>query len=562
MTVMTDIEAGRLSRARAQRRAVWGRTLPAIVVGIPLALFVLLPLAYILSRSFSTPDGFGLSNYATMLGNQRFLRITSNSFAVTLLSTTLAVSLAYVYAYAIQRTTMPMRNLFRLIAVLPLFAPSLVQAQGLVLLFGRNGLVNRTFDLGIDLYGYWGIVIASVLYVFPYAFLILSAALAVADARLYESAEMLGASKKRAFWTVTLPATRYGLAAAIFVCFTLVITDFGNPMVIGGDYTVLASEVYNQVIGQANFEMGTVIGMVLLIPAAIAAIVEKRVSAKQYALISEHSKPLVPQTDRVRDAVLSVLVIAVSIAILSIIAVVVFASFVHLWPYRMNFSLRHYAFDVQNGIQPLWNSIYVSLMAAGIGVVVVTAAAYVIEKFPSPAARGLYFLSILPAAVPGMVLGLGYILAFNNPSNPVYAIYGTLFIIAIANVYYYHAHGFLISGTSIKQISGRFDEASATLGGSRVQTFVKVTLPLLFPTLVGIAVFFFMRSMVTLSAVIFLITPNTQMAAVSVLYLQDRGATNQAAAFSVCIIVTVMAALLVVRLLLNALGHRNVSLIR
>ncbi len=536
--------------------------LPAVVVGIPLALFVLFPLAHILGRSFSTPDGFGLANYAAMLGNERFLRITWNSFAVTLVSAALAIVFAYVFAYAIQRSTMPMRNLFRLIAVLPLFAPSLVQAQGLVLLFGRNGVINRTFDLGIDLYGYWGIVIASVLYVFPYAFLILSAALAVADARIYESAEMLGASKWRAFRTVTLPATRYGLAAAIFVCFTLVITDFGNPMVIGGDYTVLASEVYNQVIGQANFEMGTVIGMVLLIPAAIAAIVEKRVSAKQYALISEHSKPLVPQKDRRRDLALMAAVLAISAAILSIVVVVVFASFVHLWPYRMTFSLRHYAFDVQNGIQPLWNSIYVSAMAAGVGVLAVTAAAYVIEKFPSQATRALYCLSSLPAAVPGMVLGLGYILAFNNPSNPVYAIYGTLFIIAIANVYYYHAHGFLISGTSMKQISGRFDEASATLGGSRAQTFAKVTLPLLFPTLIGIAVFFFMRSMVTLSAVIFLITPNTQVAAVSVLYLQDRGATNQAAAFSVCIIATIMVVLLAVRLILNAMGHRNVSLIR
>ena len=561
MTALTvdRVAEGPRRRNRTGRIAVM---LPAVVVGIPLVLFVLYPLAHILGRSFSTPDGFGLANYAAMLGNERFLRITWNSFAVTLVSAALAIVLAYAFAYAIQRSTMPMRNLFRMIAVLPLFAPSLVQAQGLVLLFGRNGLVNRTFGLGIDLYGYWGIVIASVLYVFPYAFLILSAALAVADARIYESAEMLGASKWRAFRTVTLPATRYGLAAAIFVCFTLVITDFGNPMVIGGDYTVLASEVYNQVIGQANFEMGTVIGMVLLIPAAIAAVVEKRVSAKQYALISEHSKPLVPQKDRRRDMALMAVVLTISAAILSIVLVVVFASFVHLWPYRMTFSLRHYAFDVQNGIQPLWNSIYVSVMAAGIGVVAVTAAAYVIEKFPSPAARGLYFLSILPAAVPGMVLGLGYILAFNSPSNPVYAIYGTLVIIAIANVYYYHAHGFLISGTSIKQISGRFDEASATLGGSRRQTFAKVTLPLLFPTLVGIAVFFFMRSMVTLSAVIFLITPNTQVAAVSVLYLQDRGATNQAAAFSVCIIATIMAVLLAVRLLLNAMGHRNVSLIR
>lgn len=275
-----------------------GALLPAVVVALPLLLFVLYPLTHILGRSFSTPEGWGLANYVLMLGSERFLRITLNSLAVTLLSAGIAILLAYSFAYAVQRSTLPGRNLLRMIAVLPLFAPSLVQAQGLVLMFGRNGLVNRSFGLDIQIYGYRGIVVAMVLYVFPYAFLILSAALAVADARLYESAEMLGASKARTFRTVTLPATRYGLAAAIFVCFTLVITDFGNPMVIGGDYTVLASEVYNQVIGQANFERGTVIGMVLLIPAAIAAIVEKRVSARQYALISEHSRPLVPQKDR------------------------------------------------------------------------------------------------------------------------------------------------------------------------------------------------------------------------------------------------------------------------
>jgi iron(III) transport system permease protein len=536
--------------------------LVTLAVAAPLLLFILYPLAFILGRSFVTETGLGFANYARMLGNERFLGILANSFAVTLVSTVLAVVLAYLFAYAIQRTAIPWKGFFRLVAIVPLFAPSLVQAQGLVLLFGRNGLINRTFDAGIEIYGYWGIVIAMVLYVFPYAFLILSAALAVADARIYESAEMLGAGGARVFRTVTLPATRYGLAAAIFVCFTLVITDFGNPMVIGADYGVLATEVYNQVIGQANFERGTVIGMILLVPAAIAAFGEKYISARQFAVVGEQSRPLAIQPSPGRDAVFTAVVVAIALAILAIVAIVVFASFVDLWPYRMNLSLRHYAFDVQNGIEPLWNSILIGLMAAAIGVVAITASSYLVEKLKSAASRPLYFVSILPAAVPGMVLGLGYILAFNNPANPVYLIYGTLLIIAICNVYHYHAQAFLISSTSLKQISPTFDEASATLGGSRFDTFRKVTLPLLAPTLVGIAVFFFMRSMVTLSAVIFLITPSTQVAAVSVLLLEDRGATNQAAAFSVCIMAVVVAALLLTHMALRLAGFRNVSLIR
>ena len=546
-------------------RRSWSRNAPMLIalllVGGPLVLFLVFPLAHILGRSFSTPDGLGLANYTQMLGTARFTRLLQNSFAVTLVSAGLAVVLAYGYAYAIQRTTMGGKAIFRLIALLPLFAPSLVQAQGLTLLLGRNGLVNRTFGLGIEIYGYWGIVISMVLYVFPYAFLILSAALAVADARLYESAKILGASSSRIFRTVTLPSTKFGLAASIFVCFTLVITDFGNPMVIGADYSVLATEVYNQVIGQANFERGTVIGMVLLIPAAVAAIVEKWVSS-QHAIISDQARPLVPKPDPRRDAVFMALCTFVAACLVVIVLVVVYASFVHLWPYNLSFSLRHYAFDVQGGIQPLWNSIYIGLMTAVIGTVAVTASAYVIEKFKSPVTRPLYFLSILPAAVPGMVLGLGYILAFNNPANPVYLIYGTLAIIAIANVYHYHAQGFLIASTSMKQISSTFDEANATLGGTRLDAFLKVTLPLILPTLLGIAVFFFMRAMVTLSAVIFLFTPRTQVAAVSVLLLEDRGATNQAAAFSVCIMASVAAFLIIVRLLLRVFGIRGVTLIR
>ncbi|WP_366553094.1 ABC transporter permease subunit [Aquibaculum sediminis] len=534
----------------------------SLLVGVPLLLFIVYPLAFILGRSFSTPEGFGLDNYLSMLTTSRFQGILYNSFEVTLVSTAFAVIMAYAFAYAVQRTLMPGKNLLRIVALVPLFAPSLVQAQGLVLLFGRNGLINRTFGTEIEIYGYWGIVISMVLYVFPYAFLILSTALAVTDSRLYESAKMLGAGPWRTFRTVTLPSTKYGLAASVFVCFTLVITDFGNPMVIGANYNVLATEVYNQVIGQANFERGTVIGMVLLVPAAVAAILEKYISRRQYSLVSDQSRPLVIVPDRMRDLTFAGISAVIALMILSIVAVVIFASFVHLWPYNMSMSLRHYAFDVQNGIEPLWNSIYISLMAAGVGVVVVTASAYVIEKFKSPVTRPLYFLSILPAAVPGMVLGLGYILAFNNPSNPVYLIYGTLIIIAIANVYYYHAQGFLIASTSMKQISSTFDEASATLGGTRIQTLRKVTLPLIAPTLIGVAVFFFMRSMVTLSAVIFLITPQTQVAAVSVLLLEDRGATNQAAAFSVCIMATVVGALLLVRLLLRLVGMKDVSLIR
>ena len=558
------IEAG----GAARRLAPWVDSDKLVTAGftfliaVPLFVFVVLPLSSILMRSFSTPDGYGLGNYLQYFGDQRFIGIVGNSLLVSVCATTITIVLAYGFAYAMHRSAMPFKPVLRIVALVPLFAPSLVQALGVLFLLGRNGLLNRTFDLGIDIYGFWGIVISDVFYSFPHAYLILSAALAVADARIYESARTLGASDLRIFFTVTLPSTKYGIMSAVFIVFTIVITDFGNPMVIGGDYDVLATEIYNQVSGQANFEMGAVIGMVLLVPAAIAVGVEKWVTRRQYTVIGAHSQPLTVKPSRRFDTLMFAYALMICVGILSVVGIVFFASFVKLWPYNMALSLRHYAFDVQNGMEPLWTSIKVSLMAAVIGIVFVIGAAYVIHKVRNRWMRFLYFLSILPAAVPGMVLGLGYILAFNDPETPVYTIYGTLLILAICNVYHYHAQGFLIATTSVKQVSDTFDEASATLGAGFLRTMRSITLPIIWPSVISVGVFFFVRSMVTLSAVIFLITPSTQLAAVSVLLLDDAGNQNQAAAFSVCIMLIVVAVLVLFQALLRLCGVRSESLIR
>jgi len=537
-------------RLDTDRLAVFALAVAAIV---PLLLFVVIPLVAILRLSFVLPDGgIGLANYAREFTDPKFTRIVTNSFEVAATTTAITVVLAYGFAWALRRTAMPFKRTCGAIVLLPLYAPSLVQALGILFLFGRNGIINRTFDLGIDIYGFWGIVIADVLYSFPHAFLILSAALAIGDARLYESARMLGAGAGRVFRTITLPSTRYGLASAVFVVFTIVITDFGNPMVIGADYNVLATEIYNQVSGQGRMELGAVIGVVLLVPAALAVVVERLVMRAHRAAITDRSQPLAIGRSRVRDRAAFAFAAIVCAAIASIVVVVVVASFVTLWPYNMSLSLRHYRFEVQNGIAPLWTSVVVSFMAAAIGAIVTVAAACVARWMRPAQAQTLSFLSMLPAAVPGMVLGLGYLLVFNHPDNPLVFLYGTLAILAICNVYHYHAQGYLIATTSVSQVSRVFDETSTCLGAGRLRTLRFVLLPIIAPSIAAIAMFYFVRSMVTLSAVIFLVTPQTQLAAVSVLLLDDSGNQNQAAAFSVCIMLIVAAALGAFHLALRA----------
>lgn len=544
------IPAGPPRRFDTDRLAVFALAASAIV---PLVLFVVVPLVAILRLSFVLPDGgIGLSNYTREFSDPKFTRIVGNSFNVAATTTAITVVLAYAFAWALRRTAMPFKRTCGAIALLPLYAPSLVQALGILFLLGRNGIVNRTFELGIDIYGFWGIVIADVLYSFPHAFLILSAALAIGDARLYESARMLGAGAGRMFRTITLPSTRYGLASAVFVVFTIVITDFGNPMVIGADYNVLATEIYNQVSGQGRMELGAVIGVVLLVPAAVAVVVERMVMRAHRAAITDRSQPLAVGRSAVRDRAAFAFAALACAAIASIVVVVVVASFVTLWPYNMSLSLRHYRFEVQNGVAPLWTSVVVSFMAAAIGAVATVAAACVARWMRPAQAQTLSFLSMLPAAVPGMVLGLGYLLVFNHPDNPLVFLYGTLAILAICNVYHYHAQGYLIATTSVSQVSRVFDETSTCLGAGRLRTLRSVLLPIIAPSIAAIAMFYFVRSMVTLSAVIFLVTPQTQLAAVSVLLLDDSGNQNQAAAFSVCIMLIVAAALGAFHLALRA----------
>jgi iron(III) transport system permease protein len=556
---MASVSAQGPARISGDRLLTFALTLAVL---LPLLAFFVVPLVAILGKSLSTPDGIGFANYLRIIGSRRFLELVVNSVAMSGLASLITVILAFIFAYGTQRCRLPGRGMLTLIAMLPLFAPSLVQAQGLVLLLGRNGILNRQFGLGIDIYGFWGVVIANVLYAFPFALLILAAALAVGDARLYESARVMGAKPLRMFWTITLPGARYGLAAAFFVAFSLIMTDFGNPVVIGGDFNVLATEVYNQVIGQANFELGAVIGVVLLTPAILAQIIESRLSARQVQAISAQSKPLEIRSALARDAGFGLAAYLIAGLILTVIGIVFFASFVRLWPYNMSFTTRHYAFDVQNGLAPLWTSIAVAAMAAILGTLMTSLAAIVVQKFRSRATPTIVMLSLMSSAVPGMVLGLGYVLAFNNPANPLNPLYGTLLLIPILIVYYMHAQGFLITLTSLKQISGSFDEAATTLGATRLRTIATVTLPLIWPNLVSVGVLFFMRAMVTLSAVIFIISPTTQVAAVSVLHLTDRGAVNQAAAFSVCIMAVVIGVLLALKLLLTLFGVRDVRLIR
>ncbi len=508
------------------------------VFAAALYLFILLPMAKMAWRSLLDNSGqwVGLANYVRYFGTPAIAASITNSLSVSVAAMALTVALAFVYAYALTRTRMPAKGLFRVVAMLPIFAPSLVQSIAFVYAFGNNGIVTRLTDINIGIYGAKGIVFAEVFYCFPHALLILVAALAATDARLYDAAKTLGASGLKTFVTVTLPGVKYGLAGACFVVFTMVITDFGIPKVIGGKFSVMATEIYNQVSGQQNFTMGATVSVVLLVPAVIAFVVDRMIQRRQYSLVTAAARPLQPVPNRWVDWGLVAYCGAIAAVIAGIYLVILVSSLVHRWPYNFGFTLKHYAFDTVGGYRPLLNSVYVSAMTAVAGTIATFVGAYVVEKCRTAASGPLYLLSMLPVSIPGMVLGLAYIFTFNVPDSWLNRLYGTLAILVISNVVHFFTVGFLTATTSLKQMDAEFEHVSASLGVPFYRTFWRVTVPIALPSIIAISMYFFLNAMVTLSALIFLVAPGTEMAAVAVLLMDDAGDTAQAAAMSVLII--------------------------
>jgi iron(III) transport system permease protein len=576
----TDAAASALLRKRVRQVATGQDRLMLTLIllaGLWLVVVVVLPLYQILAHSFTDQAGnfVGFANFAKYFGTPALYESLTNSLTVAGITTFLAVTLGFAFAYALTHTAMPGKPIFRTLALLPLFAPPLVYAVALVYLFGNKGLVTTGLfgalpGVNIHLYGLVGIVLAELLYCFPQAVLILTVALSLIDARLYEAAIALRTSRWRTFLTVTMPAARYGLISAIFVCFTLAFTDFGGPEVVGGNYNVLATDMYKQVIGQQNFAMGSTISILLLLPAVLAFVVDRIVQRRQVAMLTTRSVPYVARRDPLMDRPMVGFCTLTSLLVLLVIGTALFASLVRFWPYNLSLTLDHYTFKGVGGggYEAFWTSVQMSLFTAVAGTIIVFVSAYLVEKGRGArwARSATYFLSILPVALPGLVLGLAYIFFFNNPTlsvfglrlpNPLNVLYGTMAILVISNIVHFYTVSFLTATTALKQLDSELESVGASQGVPFYKTFWRVTVPVSLPAILEIGMYYFVNSMVTVSAVIFLLGPSVKLASVAVVNMNDAGETSSAAAMSMLIVGTS----LLVRMLysLATLGLRRRS---
>src|SRR5215207_3830572 len=512
-----------------------------------LLLIVALPLWALLSKSFQDAAGqfVGLANYRIYFTTPALAASLFNSIWVAALTTAIVIPLAFGYAYALTRTCMRLKGVFYAAALVPIFAPSLLSGLALLYVFGNQGFLKVAL-MGASIYGPIGIVIAESLYCFPHAVLILTTALALADGRLYEAAEALGTSSARVFRTVTLPGVRYGLISAVFVVFTLVVTDFGIPKVIGGQFAVLATDAYKQVVGQQNFSMGAVVGMILLVPAVLAFAVDRLNQRRQVALLSARAVPFAPKREASRDAFFTAYCVLVAGCIIGTYAVAVWGSFVRYWPYNLSLTLAHYDFGTvePSGWEPYFNSLRMAAAAAVIGTGLVVVGAYLIEKlkvFPAGRAAA-QLLAMLPMAVPGLVLGLGYVFFYNASWNPLGWLYGTLILLLVNTVAHFYTVAHITATTALKQIDPEFEAVSASLKVPFWRTFARVTVPISLPAILDIAVYMFVNALTTVSAVIFLYGSGTKLASIAVVHMDEAGAIASAAAMATMIMLTAIFA--------------------
>lgn len=440
----------------------------------------------------------------SVFSNERFGLVVGNSLTVALVSTVISVALALLLSFCITRSRIRFKNVFRVVLTLPMLIPSISHGMGLIILFGANGIITNLFNLSNNIYGFGGIVIGSVLYSFPLAFLMLSDVLNYEDASPYEAADVLGVPKFRQFLDITLPYLSKSLISVVFSVFTMIITDYGVPLMIGGNYTTLPVMMYQEIVGLLDFGKGSVIGTMLLLPAVVAFIID--LLKKDPGRSSYVTKRIKPRKNRLRDGLSYGFCTLCCVAVIIPIATFIMLTFIKRYPLDMSLTLDHIAktFSMKGGTY-LLNSLLVSLFVALVGTAVAYLTAYCTARMEGPASKGLHLVSITSMAIPGLVLGLSYVLFFKSSF-----LYGTLAMLILVNTIHFFASPYLMIYNSFNIINKNLEDVGQTLNISRWRIMVNVLIPQTKDTLIEMMSYFFVNSMMTISAVSFLVDVSTK----------------------------------------------------
>lgn len=495
-----------------------------IVLAVVFIILVFFPLV----RMFMN---IKIQNIQKVFTSSTFASSLLNSVVSTMIATVITVVLAYVVALMVNRTDIKLKGLFGILFVMPMLIPSVSNGMGLVILFGNNGIITKMLNLSFSIYGLQGIVIGSVLYAFPVAYLMFADVMKYENAAPYEAANVLGISKFRQFTAITLPYLRKPIISIVFSIFTLIITDYGVPLMVGGKYVTIPVVMYQEVIGQLDFGKGSVYGCILLIPAVIAFFLDLKNKDKGNS--SFVTTPFVSNNKFTIKAISYIICGLVSLGVLLPISSFIVMGFATDYPNNMAFTFNNVVKTFRlNADKYLLNSIIIAFMVSVIGVAIALMAAYMTSRMKSTASKFLHLSAITSAAVPGVVLGLSYVLLFKGSF-----IYGTIIILIMVNIIHFISSPYLMMYNSFSKLNENLEAVGHTLGISRGHMIMEVFIPQCRGTLVEMFSYFFVNCMMTISAVSFLATTSNKPVSLMINQFEAQMQLECAAIVSILIFV-------------------------
>jgi iron(III) transport system permease protein len=532
-----------------------------IIVLLLLFVFVLWPIWKVLWLSIAPKGRLSMDTYKYIFSQKWLARSFTNSLKLGAIVATTSTALGFVFAFGLNRANIRCQRFFRQMAMLPMISPPFMFCLSVILLFGRNGLItNKIFGISdFNVYGLGSLVLVQTLGMFPIAYMVLDGVLQAINADLEDSAMNLGASRLSVFTTVTLPLTTPGLASSWLLVFVTSLADFANPMVLAGKYDVLSVQAYLQFTGMYNMPRGSALAILLLIPALTAFLVERYwVSRRSYVTVTgKPSMHSIPMVSRGVAVLCEVICWITAIATIMFYSVVIGGAFVKLWGINWSPTMEHFKYAWDVGRNSIKSTVILAAGATPITGLLAMVIAFLIVRKRFPGKGALGFISMLGYAVPGTVMGIGYILAFNQP--PI-VLTGTGLIIMLCFVFREMPVGIEAGVASLQQIDPSIEEASRNLGASTGYTFRKITLPLIKPALFAGLSYSFVRSMTAVSAVIFLVSARWNHLTALTLAQTEIMRLGAASALSIFLIIIVMAAFAIMRLLVGK-EHRSTGMI-
>jgi len=522
----------------------------AAVLFLLLALFLLYPILAVLIKSVKGPQGLTLSYYIKFFAKGYYFKSLTNTLWLGLINTVVCLVVGFCLAYLTTRGPLHLRRPFKMLSLLPLIAPPYLFAISLIILFGHNGILTKVFGVKWSLYGFWGVVVAQTLAFIPLAYLMIENTLMSLNPNLEESAYDLGASEIRIIRTITIPLLAPGILKAGLLVFVMTIAEFGNAAILGGRTPFLAPDTYQMIIGEADFEMGSVLSVILIVPCIIVFFLHNfYLTGKKFTTIG--GKPVASEPRKMTPLVkipFMIISFVAALAILVSFGVVLVASFTRILGVKNEIVLTHLLnFETNLAI---YNSIKVSLIAAFLGAIIGALLAYVIVRGKFFGRTFIEMVSLSGFALPGTVIGIGYLLAFNAPPLKLT---GGIMILALNCVFRFIAVGVEAGISKLHQINIEIEEASADLGANFVTTFYKIVLPIMFPAFIAGFIYTFMTSIVSLSAVVFLVSPGFDLAAVKIFDAAVYGEIGIASATTMKLVLIVILCMV----LLNVFTRRT-----